>query len=38
MMMGWGEHAGFLVPSNPFDAVAVRFDVAFFQVSLSELL
>ncbi len=26
--------AGFLVPLNPFDGVAVRFDVAFFQVSL----
>ncbi|CAK0785800.1 hypothetical protein CVIRNUC_009011 [Coccomyxa viridis] len=24
---------GFLVPSNPFDAVAVRFDVAFFQAA-----
>ena len=36
--MGWGEHAGFLVPSNPFDAVAVRFDVAFFQVCPSEFI
>ena len=26
--------AGFLSPLNPFDAVAVRFDVAFFQVIL----